>query len=196
MATRGPGQTPSQTLGPFFGMLLGRAADRVLVDDATPGERLVLSGRLLDGAGEPVTDGLVELWQANAAGRYRHPVDDRDELALDDGFLGFGRSATGSHDGTWSFTTVRPGRVPDGRGGMQAPHVSLVVQARGMLAPLFTRAWFGDDDANDDDVVLASVPADRRHTVVATRGEDRDGAATFHLDLHLQGEHETVFFDV
>lgn len=190
------GQTPSQTLGPFFGMLLGHPGDRVLVDDTTPGERLVVTGRVLDGHGELVEDALVELWQANAAGRYRHPLDDRDDVTLDPGFTGFGRCPTGHADGTWSFTTIRPGRVPDGRGGLQAPHLNLVVQARGLLGPLFTRVWFGDDDANDQDVVLAGVPADRRHTLVATRGEDRDGTVAFHHDLRLQGEDETVFFDV
>ncbi len=194
--TTGRGQTPSQTLGPFFGMVLGRPGDRVLVAEDTPGERLHVGGRLLDGNSDPVEDGLVELWQANAAGRYRHPVDDRDDSALAPGFTGFGRCPTGHGDGAWSFTTVRPGPVPDGRGGVQAPHLGLVVQARGMLGPLFTRLYFGDDEANDRDAVLAAVPAERRATLVAARGEDRDGAAMFHLDLRLQGPDETVFFDV
>ncbi len=190
------GQTPSSTLGPFFGMLLGRPDDATMVDDATSGERIRVTGLVLDGDGTPIEDALVEVWQANAAGRYRHPVDRRDELPLDDGFTGFGRSPTAFETGSWSILTVRPGPVPDGHGGMQAPHLNLVVQARGMLAPLFTRMYFPNEDANDADIVVSSVPAERRHTLVATRGDDVDGVTTFLHDLRLQGDDETVFFDV
>ncbi len=202
MAGAGPGrpaplgQTPSQTLGPFFGMLLGRPGDANMADESVAGERIRVTGVVFDGHGAPIEDGLVEVWQANSAGRYRHPVDDRDDLPLLDGFTGFGRCPTDHPTGSWSVVTLRPGQVPDGRGGLQAPHLNLVLQARGMLDPVFTRVYFDDELSNDDDLVLAGVPEQRRHTLVASRGDDVDGLATFHLDLHVQGEHETVFFDV
>lgn len=192
----GPGQTPSQTLGPFFGMLLGRRADATMVGEDTPGEQVRVTGVVVDGNGDPVEDGLVEVWQANAAGRYRHPVDTRSDLPLDDDFTGFGRSATEFETGSWSVLTVRPGRVPDGQGGLQAPHLNLVVQARGMLNPMFTRCYFDDGAGNDADVVLSDVPSERRSTLVATRGDDVDGVATYLFDIVLQGTDETVFFDV
>lgn len=190
------GQTPSQTLGPFFGMLLGRPDDAVMADESVAGERIRVTGVVFDGDGTPIEDALVEVWQANPAGRYRHPVDDRDDLPLLDGFTGFGRCPTDHPTGSWSVVTLRPGRVPDDRGGLQAPHLSLVLQARGMLAPVFTRIYFDDEPGNDDDAVLAAVPADRRHTLVASRGDDVDGLPTFHFDIHVQGADETVFLDV
>ncbi|MBY5164254.1 protocatechuate 3,4-dioxygenase subunit alpha [Salsipaludibacter albus] len=191
-------QTPSQTVGPFFGMALGREGDEVLVDDDTPGERIRLEGRLLDGNGDPVEDGLVELWQADASGRYRHPLDDWDPPPSTGdarGFTGFGRCPTAFETGAWAFDTIRPGAVADPAGGMQAPHLNLVVQARGMLDALFTRVYLDDEPANEADRVLQSVPAERRATLVATR-QDGDDPPTFVLDLHLQGPDETVFLDV
>lgn len=189
-------QTPSQTVGPFFSIILARdEAEAVVAGPDVPGERIVLRGRLLDGAGDPVEDGLLELWQANGAGRYRHPLDRRIDVPLHDGFTGFGRAETDFDTGGWSFTTVRPGPVPGPDGTQQAPHVNLVVQARGMLNPAWTRVYFGDEQAaNEADPVLQRVPAERRPTMVA-QPVDGDGPATFALDLWLQGADETVFLD-
>ena len=194
-------QTASQTIGPYFAYCLtpepwgkeGIPSNRLAVAD-TPGEHIVIQGRVLDGAGAPVGDALVELWQANAAGRYRHPSDDRAEIPLDDGFSGFGRAMTGA-DGGFSFETVKPGRVPGQGNQTQAPHVSLIVQARGMLSHAFTRFYFSDEqEANADDAVLAVVEESRRPTLIAAR-EETSGGAVYRLDIVLQGDGETVFFD-
>ena len=187
------GQTPSQTLGPYFSMILARDdADAVIAPPGTPGEPLTLAGRLLDGAGEPVEDGLIEAWQADADGRYRHPLDD-DRALRPGGFTGFGRCRTGFEDGRWAFTTIRPGPVPTPEGTTQAPHLVLVVQARGMLSPLWTRAYLADGEADPTDPVLRAVPADRRHTLLAR--PDPGDPTTLTLDIRLQGDGETVFLD-
>ncbi len=184
-------QTPSQTVGPFFSYALtpetyGREgiAGNVLVTDETLGERIVIEGRLIDGAGEPVPDGLIEIWQANAAGRYDHPADDRDDVPLDPNFEGFGRCGT-DETGMYRFETIMPGPVMS-----QAPHASLIVFARGMLVHAYTRIYFSDES----DPVLDSVPADRRGTLIAKR-EDTPGGDVCRFDIRLQGEGETVFFD-
>ena len=190
-----PGQTPSQTIGPYFSMILAHdEAEAVVAGPDVPGEHIVLVGRVLDGDGEAVEDALVELWQADPNGRYRHPLDTRTEPPLHPGFTGFGRTKTAFDSGTWSFTTVRPGRVSAADGTPQAPHLGLVVQARGMLDPVWTRAYL-EDEANTDDPVLAALPEERRTTLVARRDGEQDGLPRFRLDIHLQGEHETVFLD-
>lgn len=186
------GQTPSQTIGPFFHDALSWPGAEVLVTPATLGERIEIVGRVLDGGGQPVPDALVEIWQANAAGRYRHPEDGQDK-PLDPEFLGFGRAPTGA-DGGFRFRTIRPGRVP-GRGNtLQAPHINVGLFARGLLRRLVTRIYFEDAAGNAEDPVLTLV-ADpvRRATLIARRiaGE----AAVYRFDLILQGEGETVFFD-
>lgn len=194
-------QTASQTIGPYFAIGLtpekmGRAGivSNRLVAETTPGEHIHIEGRVVDGAGEGVSDALVELWQANAAGRYRHPEDRREELALDGGFVGFGRAMTDGA-GAFSFVTVKPGRVPGQGNRLQAPHVSLIVQARGMLSHAFTRFYFSDEEAaNAEDPVLGSIEAARRPTLIARR-EDTAGGPVYRLDIVLQGEGETVFFD-
>jgi protocatechuate 3,4-dioxygenase alpha subunit len=135
---------------------------------------------------------MVELWQANAAGRYNHPADARD-LPLDAAFIGFGRSGT-EEGGRYWFDTVRPGPVPFADGRAQAAHLSIAVFARGLLNHAFTRIYFADDPAIGDDPVLALVPAERRATLLATPGLV-GGAMVYTLDLVLQGEGETVFFD-
>lgn len=194
-------QTASQTVGPYFHYALtpepyGRPglAGGVLVTGDTPGERIRVEGRVFDGEGQPVTDAMVEIWQANAAGRYNHPADGRDEVALDPGFRGFGRVATEA-DGTFRFDTVKPGAVP-GRGNtLQAPHINLILFARGMLDHAFTRVYFADEaKANGNDPVLSSVEAARRGTLVADRHET-PGGIVYRFDIRLQGEAETVFFD-
>ncbi len=188
------GQTPSQTVGPYFGMRLGGESQNVLAGPDVSGERIRIEGRLLDGDGEPIGDGLLELWQANPAGRYRHPDDDRDDHPLTEGFSGFGRAETGFDTGEFWFETVKPGPVPDPEGEPQAPHVSLVIQARGMLNPSFTRVYFEDEaDANASDMVLGMVPADRRRTLIA-RLVDGGEPKVYRLDIRMQGDDETVFF--
>jgi len=199
-------QTASQTIGPFFHYALtpesyGRPgiAGGVLASADTLGERVRIEGRVFDGEGRPMPDALVEIWQANAAGRYNHPTDDRsahgrEEAALDPGFRGFGRLGTDA-DGGFRFETVKPGPVP-GRGNtLQAPHINVILCARGMLDHAFTRIYFSDEaEANGNDPVLSAVEAGRRATLVAERRES-DSEIVYRFDIRLQGEAETVFFD-
>lgn len=189
------GETPSQTVGPFFSIGLSGEGENVLISDGVAGVRIRLVGRVLDGEGQPVGDALIELWQANSLGRYRHPDDTRDGIVLDEEFTGFGRAATEFETGAYWFETIKPGRVPDPEGELQAPHLNLIVQARGMLNPLFTRVYFPDEEeANRSDLVMAMVPKDRRDTLVAVR--EGDEPAVYRFDILLQGEGETVFLDV
>jgi protocatechuate 3,4-dioxygenase alpha subunit len=183
---------PSQTVGPFFHF--GLAANAVLgcmAGSQARGERISLRFTLLDGDGRPVPDGMIELWQADAAGRYDHPADTQAAVP-DPAFCGFGRLATNA-EGQCTFETIRPGRVPDGRGGCQAAHILVSVFARGLLCRLCTRVYFAGDPALADDPVLTLVPAARRQTLIA-----RPSASRGHWDfeIHLQGEQETVFFDL
>lgn len=189
------GQTPSQTVGPYFGMRLGGEGQNVLVDETTAGEHIRIEGRVLDGDRNHIEDALIEIWQANAGGRYRHPDDTRDDVSLDDGFIGFGRAESDFDTGGWWFETIKPGRVPDPRGRPQAPHITVIVQARGMLLPSFTRIYFSDEaEANADDLVLQTVPEDRRSTLVAERTDTGD-TPTYRFDIRFQGDDETVFLD-
>jgi protocatechuate 3,4-dioxygenase alpha subunit len=159
--------TPSQTVGPFFWFgLCERPCSEIVADGS-----LRLEGRVLDGAGDPVPDAMVEVWQADEEGRYR-------------GDFGWGRCGT-DPDGGYAFTTVKPGSV-DG----QAPHLEVLVFARGLLKPVLTRIYF-DGDPHDGDPVLSRLSAEERRTLVA---EPADGRARF--DVHLQGERQTVFFVV
>jgi protocatechuate 3,4-dioxygenase, alpha subunit len=183
--------TPSHTAGPFLtiGLVDGPITNR-LVDEADP-RAIRISGVVLDGAGEAVTDGLVEIWQANTAGRYAHPADDREAIPLEDGFWGFGRSSTVDR-GRFELITVKPGRVPWVDGRLQAPHLLVGVFARGLLKRLATRMYFPDEDAaNAEDPVLLSLEPEERGTLVA-RAED--GALRF--DIVLQGDGQTTFFAV
>jgi protocatechuate 3,4-dioxygenase alpha subunit len=183
------GLTPSQTIGPFFGVLQPLGGSQ-LVPGGSPGA-IEVKGRVLDGAGEPVPDALIEIWQANAAGRYAHPEDTQEKL-LEPGFTGFGRCATGP-DGSFLFLTVKPGQVPAGEGRLQAPHINVSILARGLLQRLATRLYFDDEaEANAKDPVLCSIDDPKvRATLVARR----DGRA-FVFEVRLRGEGETAFFDV
>lgn len=192
------GQTPSQTVGPYFTMRLSGEGENVLTSPETVGERIRVEGRVFDGDRRHIEDALVELWQADSVGRYHHPADDRTDVPLDPGFSGFGRCASDFHTGAYSFLTIKPGPVPHPNGGMQAPHLSLTIQARGMLDPTFTRVYFADEEAaNAADQVLQSVPLARRSTLIAARVDDTDSSVpTYRFDIRYQGDDETTFFDV
>lgn len=191
-----PEPTPSQTIGPFFhDALLAEGGSRLVPADHPAAIRI--EGTVVDGAGGAVPDAMIEIWQANSLGRYNHPKDDREEVPLEDGFTGFGRSGTDAA-GRFAFTTVKPGAVPasggapDGR--TQAPHVLVSVFARGLLKRLATRIYFPDEaEANASDQVLSSIEDPRmRETLIA--GDEGD--SIFHFDIRLQGEDQTAFFDV
>ena len=194
------GITPSQTVGPFFkyGLTPNGAYDwndafsgNLVTSDAS-GERIRVEGRVFDGDGQPVPDCMLEVWQADSQGRFADPQDKR---ALPNAaFRGFGRVGTDAN-GAYAFDTIKPGSVPDPDGRAQAPHLLLAVFARGMLRHLYTRIYFDGEAANSSDPVLALVPADRRATLIAERAPG-NGNAVYKLDLRLQGEGETVFFDV
>jgi protocatechuate 3,4-dioxygenase, alpha subunit len=187
-------QTPSQTVGPFFGVGLTRASQpqSVMVNELTQGLRLRIEGTVFDGAGATVEDALIEVWQANAHGRYRHELD-AGPAPLDPNFSGFGRCPTDAN-GAFHFETIMPGAIHAGDGRRHAPHLGVIVFARGMLVHAFTRVYF-DDDALDGDPTLALVDRERRQTLIATRSGDDRGRAVYRWDIHLQGDRETVFFD-
>jgi protocatechuate 3,4-dioxygenase alpha subunit len=183
-----PPTTPSQTIGPFFHFLFEPGVERTVPDDH-PGA-ITIEGRVLDGHGEPVPDALLEIWQADAEGRYPHPDDPRGD-ECDPAFTGYARSAT-DKDGRYRFVTVVPGPVPAPDGGEQAPHLAVSVFARGLLNRLATRIYLPVAGADlSADPVLAGVDEDRRATLIATADGDR-----FVFDVRLQGDGETVFFDV
>jgi protocatechuate 3,4-dioxygenase alpha subunit len=187
--------TSSQTVGPFFHDCLMREDARcdVLCTPATEGTRIRVEGRVIDGDREPVPDAVLEVWQANAHGRYNHPADVRGP-PLDRAFTGYGRIATDA-DGRYAFTTVKPGSVPFDDERRQAPHISIAVLGRGLLNHLYTRLYFDDEAANADDPVLAKVPAERRATLVARRADGSHDERVYRFDVVLQGEDETVYFD-
>lgn len=184
-------ETPFQTVGPFFEFALVYPGANRLVNERTRGTRIVVSGAVLDGAGMPIPDALVEIWQADAGGRCHHPDDSRDAPAPDPEFNGFGRSATDAQ-GRFVFETIRPGRVPALDGRLQAPHILVSVLGRGLLTRLVTRMYFEDEASTLEDPILALVPAERRGTLIA-RG---DGHGRYRFDIVVQGERETVFFDL
>ena len=187
-------QTPSQTVGPFFSLGLTRKAMNMLVSDSAQGEKIRVEGRVFDGDGQPVPDAMVEIWQANAYGRYNHP-DDKQEKPLDPTFLGWGRSGT-DKTGLYWFETIKPGSVPGNDESVQAPHINVAVFARGMLVHAYTRIYFSDEAVNASDPVLLSIKNKaRRKTLIAAR-EENEGKAIYRFDIRLQGENETVFFDM
>ncbi|MBR0736869.1 protocatechuate 3,4-dioxygenase subunit alpha [Bradyrhizobium liaoningense] len=192
------GITPSQTVGPFFKYGLtpnGEYAwnDAFTNSTLTPdvsGNRIRIEGRVFDGDGVAVPDCMLEIWQADAQGRFADPQDKR---ALPNAsFRGFARCGT-DKDGNYAFETIKPGTVPDPDGKPQAPHILVAVFARGMLRHLYTRIYFSDEAGNAADPVLTLVPAERRATLTAVGDA---GKPVYRLDLRLQGDAETVFFDV
>jgi protocatechuate 3,4-dioxygenase alpha subunit len=199
-------ESPSQTAGPYvhIGLAPGAAGFELFekelgTDIAGPnakGERITVEGIVTDGTGAPVKDVLIEVWQANAAGIYASPQDRRSD-AVEDGFRGWGRIISDFSTGLFAFETVKPGSVP-GRGGRpMAPHLNLWIVARGINIGLSTRMYFDDEaEANAADPVINLIEqADRRATLIARR-ETRDGKPVYRFDIRLQGDNETVFFDV
>ena len=199
-------ESASQTAGPYVHIGLAphaagfdifeRNFSNVLATANTKGERITIEGRLIDGSGTPVRDVLVELWQANAAGKYNHPAD-RQDKPIDAAFRGFGRACSDFETGVFTFETIKPGSVA-GRGGRaMAPHVNLWLVARGINVGLNTRMYFSDETAaNAADPVLNLIEWDvRRKTLIGQR-EDRGGKRVYRHDIRLQGPDETVFFDV
>jgi protocatechuate 3,4-dioxygenase alpha subunit len=179
--------TPSQTVGPFFALPDGLPwpDGPEVVPAQTPGA-VIVHGRLLDGNGDPIPDGIVEIWQADEQGRFSHPNDPRGGTAS---FTGFGRSATDTGGRFW-FRTVKPGALPTPDGAWEAPHLDVTVLARGMLNRVVTRLYFPDED-NDSDPVLSTVDKNRRGTLIAVADDE-----SFRFDIRLQGDDETVFFAV
>jgi protocatechuate 3,4-dioxygenase alpha subunit len=192
--------TPSQTVGPFFKYGLtpngayewNDAFTNNLVTPDASGDRIRLEGRVFDGDGQPVPDAMLEIWQADAQGRFSDPQDKR--ALLNSSFKGFGRCGTDPNGG-FVFDTIKPGTVPDPDGKPQAPHLVLAIFARGMLLQLYTRIYLGGEAANAADPVLALVPSDRRNTLIAAR-QPGAGNAVYRFDIHLQGDKETVFFEI
>jgi protocatechuate 3,4-dioxygenase alpha subunit len=184
------GTTPSQTVGPYFSIGLPWDLGPHAVPEGTPGA-IRIGGRIYDGDGVLVPDNMIETWQADPDGRFAdlHEHGGPSELA---GFRGFARSGTEDGDGSWEVVTVKPGPVPGYGDTVQAPHIDVSVFARGMLHRCVTRIYFADEEqANAADPVLATVPEERRATLLA---QPVDGGYRF--DIHLQGPSETVFFAV
>lgn len=194
-------ETPSQTVGPYFAIgltqqIFGRrqiANPSVCASD-TPGEHVRIVGRVFDGAGAPVEDAMLEIWQADSDGIYAHPADKRSGERRDPRFRGFGRAGT-TPQGDFFFETVKPGAVPGPGNTLQAPHINLTVFSRGMLTHAFTRIYFDDEaETNSNDPILALVDANRRGTLIAKREETTAGTV-YKFDIHLQGKAETVFLE-
>jgi protocatechuate 3,4-dioxygenase alpha subunit len=188
--------TTSQTVGPFFSIGLSRLYRDALAAPGVSGERVEITGRVLDGDAKPVPDAIIEIWQANSHGQYAHP-DDLQGKPLEKDFSGYGRVPTDS-DGRYRFTTIKPGRVPgpptrDGSVTMQAPHLVISIFMRGLLRRLVTRMYFPDEPSNAEDGVLNLVERPRRATLIAKCVAGKP----FVLEWNIvaQGVHETVFFD-
>ena len=200
-------ETASQTAGPYvhIGLAPQQAGfdifennfGSVLTNAQTKGERIRIEGRVTDGIGTVIKDALIEIWQANAEGKYAHPGDRQPGKALDPNFRGWGRSCTDFDSGLYSFDTIKPGVVSGRNGRFMAPHINVWLVARGINLGLNTRLYFSDEaEANAKDAVLNIIEWEaRRQTLVAQR-EMKDGAVTYRFDIRLQGEGETVFFDV
>jgi protocatechuate 3,4-dioxygenase alpha subunit len=194
-------ETASQTAGPYvhIGLAPGAAGFQIFDQElgqeiAGPnaaGERITIKGRVIDGTGAPVKDVLLETWQANAAGVYAHAEDPR-HAQVEDGFRGWGRVITNFETGEFTFDTIKPGSVPGRNGATQAPHISIWIVARGINVGLNTRMYFDDEDNSADPVIKLIEQQHRRETLLAKRQSD----GTYLFEIYLQGDKETVFFDV
>jgi protocatechuate 3,4-dioxygenase alpha subunit len=181
------------TVGPFFHRVLPWEGGGEMAKRETKGERITILGRVLDAEGKPINDAMIELWQANAAGKYNHPEDDQPG-EIDPSFQGFGR-VTADADGYFTVSTIKPGPVRGLGNTLQAPHIEVSIFARGVLKRLVTRIYFAGEAANDADPVLALIEdKERRSTIMATPDASEPGR--WLITLHLGGPQETVFFDV
>ena len=195
-------ETPSQTAGPYvhigcvpnFCEIAGVYSEdlgAIMVNDKTKGQRITVRGHVIDGADTPLRDALVEIWQADAAGLYNSPSEMRG--AADPNFTGWGRCPTDMQTGEFAFETVKPGRVPFRDGRMMAPHITFWIVARGINIGLHTRMYFGDEEkANAEDPILQRIEHKQRVPTLIARAE----GGAYYFDIHLQGENETVFFDI
>jgi protocatechuate 3,4-dioxygenase alpha subunit len=200
--------TPSQTVGPFFAYGLAPnsrcqwdpnghyswkqtvGAD-LITPDAT-GQKIRIEGQITDGDGKPINDAMIEIWQADSQGRYAHARGEKPRPNAK--FTGFGRSAT-DKEGVYSFDTVKPGAVAGPNGKPQAPHIVVCLFSRGMLRQIYTRLYFSDEAANGADAILNVVPADRRGTLIAHK-QPGGAVPLYRFDIRVQGDNETVFFDI
>lgn len=182
----------SQTVGPFFHFGLTDDASGRIAANSAPGEHVRIRIRVSDGEGVPVPDAMIEIWQADHDGKYREPGRPDGKTEPPD-FVGYGRQATDAN-GACEFETVRPGRVADGAGGLQAPHLNVCLFARGLLRQLHTRIYFDGDADLADDAVVQRVPADRRATLVAR--VSASSPSLWQFEIRMQGDQETVFFDL
>ena len=204
-------ETASQTAGPYVHIGLAPEAagfdifeinfGSVLVSAETKGERIRIEGRVFDGIGTVLKDVLIEIWQANAEGKYAHPADRQAGKALDENFRGWGRSCTDFDSGVYTFDTIKPGlvtgRVSGNSSRFMAPHINVWVVARGINLGLNTRLYFSDEaEANKKDAVLNVIEWEARRATLVAQREDSKGAVVYRFDIRLQGEGETVFFDV
>ncbi len=200
-------ETPSQTAGPYvhIGLIPHQAGfeifknnfGNVLAGPATRGDRVTIEGRVIDGTGTPLRDALIEVWQANAEGRYNHPADAQSKK-LDADFRGWGRAGTDFKTGLYTFETIKPGPVVGRRGARSmAPHVNFWIVARGINIGLSTRMYFSDEAAaNAADPVLNLIEQEARRSTLIAQRDVRQGKAVYTFDIVLQGDKETVFFDV
>jgi protocatechuate 3,4-dioxygenase alpha subunit len=191
-----PPPTGSQTVGPFFHLGVSFLTREHLEAQGITGEIVTIRGKVLDGDGNPVPDALLEIWQADASGQYLTEPPDQNSPR----FKGFGRVET-DKSGSFSFTTIKPGRVPFADGSLQAPHIAVTLFSRGLLKPLWTRIYFPGEPSNAQDVVLNLVPPERRRTLIA-RQTNKNGAGTarenileWNIVMQGSGDNETVFFD-
>lgn len=200
-------ETASQTAGPYvhIGLIPKQAGfdifennfTNIMADENTRGERIIIEGRVIDGTGTPLRDALLEIWQANADGRYNHELDRQNTGEIDANFRGWGRTGTDFDTAVYRFETIKPGVVTGRNGRDMAPHVNFWIVARGINIGLNTRMYFGDEQiANEADPVLNLIEqTERRKTLIATR-DDSGAVPVYRFDIVLQGENETVFFDI
>jgi len=199
--------TASQTAGPYVHIGLAPQAagfdifennfGSVLTNEKTLGERIRIEGRVFDGIGTVLKDVLIEIWQANAAGKYAHPGDHQPGKEVDPNFRGWGRSCTDFDNGVYTFETIKPGVVTGRNGRFMAPHINVWVVARGINLGLNTRLYFSDEaEANAKDAVLGIIEWEARRATLVAKREDKGGQVVYRFDIRLQGEGETVFFDI
>jgi protocatechuate 3,4-dioxygenase alpha subunit len=199
-------ETASQTAGPYvhIGLIPHQAGfdifqnnfGNVLANATTKGEHVTIEGRVLDGTGTPVRDAMLEIWQANADGRYNHPAD-RQNKPLDPQFRGWGRTGADFKTGLYTFDTVKPGAVAGRHTRVMAPHINVWIVSRGINIGLHTRMYFSDEEeANAKDPVLDLIEQEERRNTLIAKRTTRDGKVVYTFDIVLQGEKETVFFDV